>query len=579
MKFGSFSTFKPIEWLLVALLLLAPFYFHYNIGGTGFRIPNNIVIWFVASIICFYSLYKFSNQRSFYLPQHYLLIMAFPVLVFFSGFSAGVEIATTWVFRLLFIWGGLLFLLSLFQHRLTQGRIDRILFFIVLSGLFHAFVGLAQIFWLKHLPTWLPMNANGIPTGMFQQINNQASFQVTAIIIALWLVSRPIVQHGKSGLYCLIVLSVACSSFIVSYSGSRVGVLALVLALPLLLLSRWHKIVLDKKRWLILLVIFVIAMISATAIERKHGNVGLASMIDKTTAINAGFSGSSRLGIYTIAYNVFKEQPIFGHGIGSFIRVWQLGKPDFYASHPNATLPDQRVAHPHNEIIFWLIEGGIVAGIGLLCLFFAVFFTLKKLPASRRYAYIAFLIPLVLHTQVELPFYISAEHWFVFLLLLFVIMNPYRRQHSVVLSDAARKLLKVIAIVSGLLSTVFLSHTMASTFEFKRFILKQSPPDNPFPIALHNPYFKRLAAETIITQLFYVSMQHGLTENVRDFAQWGEQELKHNPHILYYKLTVEALSYLKKNKHACEITRQGLTIYPDDTTLIEILGRCEERNL
>ncbi|MFW5426744.1 MAG: Wzy polymerase domain-containing protein, partial [Methylophagaceae bacterium] len=512
----------------------------------------------------------------FHIPRYFLFILAFPILVFFSGMSAGVEIANQWVFRLLYIWGGLLFFFGLYQHGLKQGRIDRILFLIVISGLIHAFVGLAQIILVKNIPTWLPINPSGIPTGLFQQINNQASFQVTSILIALWLSSRPYIKHGKPWRFWIILLALGLGAFIVSYSGSRVGALAFILALPLMLLSRWHKIRFDKKRWGLIATILVISISSATIIEEQRG---LTSLLGKTAAMNSGFSGSSRLGIYTIAYDAFKEQPVFGHGIGSFIRVWQLGKPQFYADHPNASLPNQRVAHPHNETIFWLMEGGLVAGIGLLLFLIAILLTLKNLPPSRRYAYAALLLPIALHTQVELPFYISASHWFVFLIILFAVMHPYHRRRRVILSAAARMLIKVLVIFGGLSATLFLSHTMASTLEFKNFILKKSSADKSFPISSNNPYFKQLATETMISSLFYNSVKYGLDDNVRMFADWSEQELKSNPHILYYKLTVEALSYLQKNKHACEITREGLTIYPDDTTLNEILGRCDERNL
>ncbi|MBL1321746.1 MAG: O-antigen ligase C-terminal domain-containing protein [Methylophaga sp.] len=580
MKISSLPTLKPIEWLLGVLLLLAPFYFHPNIGGTGFRIPNNIVIRFFASVIGFYSLYKFSQAEYFYIPRYFLFIIAFPILAFFSGMSAGVEIANQWVFRLLYIWGGLLFFFGLYQHGLKQGRIDRILFLIVISGLLHALVGLAQIVLVKNIPTWLPINPNGIPTGLFQQINNQASFQITSILTALWLSSRPYIKHGKSWRFWLILLSIGLGAFIVSYSGSRVAALAFIFALPLLLLSRWHQITIDKKRWWLIASIILISIFSSNILNNsKHGNSGITSVIEKTTAMNSGFSGSSRLGIYTIAYDAFKEQPIFGHGIGSFIRVWQLGKPQFYADHPNANLPNQRVAHPHNETIFWLMEGGLVAGIGLLLFLIAILLTLKNLPPCRRYAYAALLLPITLHTQVELPFYISASHWFVFLIILFAIMHPYNHRRRVILSAAARMLIKVLVIFGGLSVAIFLSHTMASTLEFKDFILKKSSADKSFPVSIQNPYFKQLATETMITSLFYASAKHGLDDNVRAFAEWSEQELKANPHILYYKLTVEALSYLQKNKHACAITREGLTIYPDDEALQTIRGRCEEINL
>lgn len=576
LKTAGFSKLKPIEWLLLILLLVAPFYFHPNIGGTGFRIPNNIVVWFFASVIGFYSLYKFSQAKYFYIPRYFLFIIAFPILAFFSGMSAGVEIANQWVFRLLYIWGGLLFFFGLYQHGLKQGRIDRILFLIVTAGLIHSIVGLAQIIFVTKLPSWLPINPSGIPTGLFQQINNQASFQITSIIAALWLMSRPYIRHGKPWRFWLLLLAIACGGFIVSYSGSRVGALAFLLALPLLLASRWHKIILDKKRWGLISAIMIISISSATIIEDQQG---LASVLEKTTAMDSGFSGSSRLGIYTIAYDAFKEQPIFGHGIGSFIRVWQLGKADFYSNNPNASLPNQRVAHPHNETIFWLMEGGLVAGVGLLLFLIAILLTLTNLPPCRRYAYAALLLPIALHTQVELPFYISASHWFVFLILLFTVMHPYHRRYRVILSNAARKSITIFAIIGSLTTVAFLSHTMASTLEFKRFLLKKSPADKAFPLSMQNPYFKQLATETMISSLFFNSVKFGLDDNVRMFADWSEQELKSNPHILYYKLTVEALSYLQDNKHACEITKEGLTIYPNDKALKTIRLRCEELNI
>ena len=314
---------------------------------------------------------------------------------------------------------------------------------VVISSLFHALAGLSQIIWLKHLPSWLPVNLNGVPTGLFQQINNQASFQVTGIIITLWLVSRPFITQGPRWRFIVLILALACSAFVVGYSGSRVGILGFLLALPLLLISRWQFVKKDRKSWLLIAAVLLISISSANIIET---NRGLTGALEKAAAMNAGFSGSARLGIYKIAWDTIKEKPIFGHGIGSFVRVWQLGKPAFYAQHPDAKLPEQRVAHPHNEFIFWMVEGGLVATAGLVCTMMAILLSLKELPPSRRYAYAAMLIPIALHTQVELPFYISSLHWFVFLILLFVLMQPNSRRYNLVLTHSARNLIKIVAI-------------------------------------------------------------------------------------------------------------------------------------
>ncbi|MCX4187789.1 O-antigen ligase family protein [Methylophaga sp. OBS4] len=435
----------PVEWALATLFLAASIYFHANPGGSGFRIPANIVVWLIANLIGFYSLYRLTKKPYFYLPRYYLYILAFPALAFISGIFAGVEIPNQWLMRMLYIWGGALFLFALFQYPLKQARIDRVLFIVVIAGLLHAAVGIAQIFFLTDMPGWLPVNSSGIPTGLFQQINNQASFQVTVLLIAFWLITRPAVRYGHCSRFIVLAIAIACSAFVISYSGSRVGALGFILAAPLFLVSRWRFIRQDYWLWLTVLCIMLLAAISANSFENQRG---LASVAEKTAAINAGYSSTARLGIYSITLELIKEEPVFGHGIGSFVRVWQHKKPVFYAEYPDATLPKERVSHPHNETIFWLVEGGILAGLGLLLVFIGVLKNLKSLPHSRRYAYAALLIPIALHTQVELPFYISAVHWFLFLLLLFVVMQPGRQRFRVGLSLAASKLVKYIAIIT-----------------------------------------------------------------------------------------------------------------------------------
>lgn len=573
MLFNPLKRLKPIEWMLAILLLIAPFYFHTNLGGTGLRLPNNITVWSIASLIAFYSLYLFTTRKTFYAPRYFLFIVAFPVILLVSGILSGIEIIEAWAFRLLFIWGGLLFLFGLFQHHLKQGRIDRLLFVVMLSGLLHALVGLAQIILVKAIPVWLPFNANAVPTGFFQQINNQASFQVTTIIIAFWLTTRPFIRHGHRYCFILVLITLCLSGFILSYSGSRVGALGFILALPLFIASRYTFIKADKKRWGIISLLFIVVISSASFVEK---NQGLSNVIEKTTALNAGFSGTARLGMYAIALDVIEQAPILGHGIGSFVRVWQLAKPKFYAEHPDAKLPNQRVAHPHNELIFWLVEGGLIAGLGLVFVLVGILLTLKKLPPSRRYIYTAFLLPIGLHTQVELPFYISASHWFVFLLLLFVVMQPRAMRLTVKLSPAASKTIKLFSVVGAFLSTGFFAHSMASNIEFEHYLLHKPKNmiNNPFPIAMHNPYFKTLAAQQVMTDLLYSSMRYGIKDNVMVFVEWSSQEIKRNPHISYYRLTIQAYQYLNQHERACFLAREAKTIYPYEPALPKIIDRC-----
>ena len=562
--------FHLIEWLL-GILLLSSLYLHANIGGTGFRLPSNIVVWLMGAMIGFYSLYHLTLLKVFYLPRNYLLILFFPTIVLFSGSLSGFEISEVWLFRLLYLWGGGLFLFGLFQYNFKQGRIDRLLLMIVLLGFIHACVGLLQIFPINNLPSWLPKNPSAIPTGIFQHINNQASFQVTTIILTLWLLTRPIIRYGRPWYFGLLLVALVCATFITSYSGSRVGALALLIALPLFVLGRWEFIKKENKRSMLIFFVFILSLLSANLLEKQRGH---QSILDKTMAMNAGFSGSARLGIYSIAIELIKEKPILGHGIGSFVEVWQRGKVDFYTKYPEATLPSQRVSHPHNEMIMWMVEGGSLAGMGLLLVVMSVLLSLKRLPHGRRYAYAAILVPITLHTQVELPFYISSIHWFVFLILLFLVLQPSRKKHFIRISVTAKKLLRFTAISGAALTTFFMSHTMAANLEFKQYITQNAPNENPFPIAMKNLYFKNLAIHQTMTSLFSISMRYGIENNIKIYADWGEQELKHNPHIVFYRTTVEAYLYLKQQEKACDLAHEGWQVYPSDLTLQKFVNHC-----
>jgi O-antigen polymerase len=572
MDFSKLRALKPIEWMLAGLLVLAPLYFHPNIGGTGLRIPNNIVIWLVASVIGFYSLYKLTISQYIYLPRYYIYILSFPILAWCSGMFAGIEIVSQWFFRLLFIWSGLLFLFGLFQFNLKQDRLDRLLFILLFSGFFHGLVGLAQIILVDKIPAWLPFNASGMPTGLFQHINNQASFQVTIIILGLWLVSRPFIRHAHAWRFISLVLIISLSAFIVGYSGSRVGALGFLLAFPLLLISRWRFVKADKHRWILILIALVVAITTANTIENKRG---LTSVLEKTTAINSGFSSTARLGIYDISVDLIKQKPLFGHGIGSFVRVWQYEKPNFYQQHPEATLPTQRVSHPHNETLFWLVEGGLISGLGLLLLLIGAILSLAKLPHSRRYAYAAFLLPIAIHTQVELPFYISAQHWFIFLFLLAITLWPTKKQFHLKLSMAMTKSIQIIALLAVFTSIAFLAHSYAVSNEFKDHLLKKTSVAPSFTRAQENPYFKSLALDLMMVRLFEGSVRYGMVDNVQIIADWAEEEVIYNPHILYFKLGTQSYLFLKQNKNACTLATKGNTIYPSDEALIRIVKQCD----
>jgi O-antigen polymerase len=540
--------------MLAVLFLVAPVYYHPNIGGEGLRVPNNITVWMMATIIIGYSLHLVLKRPTFVIPKYFAYFAAFPILITLSGFVTGVEQPLTWLFRLLFIWGGLAFFFSLFQHKLKQGRLDRILVIIVVSALLQGLVGIAQIWLQADMPFWLPKSPNGVPSGLFQQINNQATYQVTSIMIVAYLITRPFISFAKPWLKAILILAVLCASFLVAVSGSRIGALTLILGLLIIIPTQWHRFKQRKKMALIA----TVALVMGIGLSSVGGN---GHAIDKTVAMQSGYSGESRIGIYTIALNLIKQQPVFGHGVGSFGRVFQYARPDFYKTHTDAVLPQQYVSHPHNETLFWLVEGGLIAGVGLLAVFIGVILALKKLGWQRGGAYAAMLLPIGLHTQVELPFYMSGLHWFVFIVLL-VMINRHQASNIIKnITVSLSRFINGILITLFIVLMVFFAHTLRSNWDFVAFY-KGEQNDNPLPYAHKNPYLADQARWIDMSAMMYSSIEYGQTKNVEYYVNWAEKLLLEKPDADLYGKLVDGYQFLGNKTAYCASAERGLTLYP-----------------
>jgi O-antigen ligase len=565
----SFTKWKPIEIMLAVLFLIAPFYYHPNIGGSGLRVPNNIAVWILAIIIIWYTSIQVLKKPKFVIPKYFIFVAMFPIIITLTGFVIGVEQPLRWLSRLLFVWGGLALFFSLYQHNLKQGRLDRLLFIIVVSALVHSLFGIAQIWFKNDMSYLLPISDIGIPSGFFQQINNQATYQVTAIMIALYLMTRPYLAHGPKYALYILALAVACAGFVVCISGSRIGLLSLIVGLIIIIPALWKKFKTNKKHSL--------AILLALMMGSSFGlTLGQDQFSNKTIAMQSGFSGSARLVIYDISLELIKQEPIFGHGIASFPRTWQYAKPDFYKTHPDATLINGFVSHPHNEILFWLLEGGLVAGMGLVVFFVSIALTLKRLGWHRGGAYAAMLLPFSLHTQVELPFYSSAIHWMLFIFMLMLIMNSSIHSKRLVMSTAAIKSAVVTATLFSLIILLSLVHTIRAHYDFIEFYGAKEALSDPFRTALQNPYLSEDTRYIDMSSFLYSSIEQGSVNAVRVYTKWGEKRLLESPHIKLYEKLVDAYYFLQDKVAYCRILEQGISLYPGHGTFKKGLAQCEK---
>lgn len=408
----------PLGILLFWLIFIMPLYLP-NMGGSGLKLPQNIITWgVVAAIIAIIWLAMPARKViRFTVTSRWLLlgvlILAIPLLYTASQWRE--EAFSRW----LGLAAGMIFYLSWLQYALPRRWQSWLLYGVLAAVTFQASVSLLQFFASDFVPRWLsyPIVHNR-PYGVFQQVNVLASFIATGLALALLLFLLPIFALAcktseRFRKYFLGLLLILFSTLLV-WLQSRIGWLGGGVASVLLLLLGYRT---DKKQAAIASGLIVVAAALALIFQLGGG----VENIEHTASTHA------RLIMLHDTLKMIAEKPWLGWGYGGFEYNFQ----HYRLARGFSTLALEVVRHPHNEVLLWWVEGGIVAAAGLLTLIWAGISLalrawkqslqaqgLNQQTAGLNIALICVLIPILLHTQTEYPFALSAAHWTIFLLLL-----------------------------------------------------------------------------------------------------------------------------------------------------------------
>ncbi len=556
---------------LIFLFTIAPLYYQPNLGGRGLELTFNIATWAVAIGLICYATFLITLRKSIRLPHRFLYFIAVPVVIILSNLVTGTSQPVAFFFRELFIVGGLFFFFALFQFKLRPYQIEWILLAIALSTLVHSTIGILQIISPDIFGGWFATRGDDVPRGIFQQINVQVTYLATGIAISIYLLSRPIARRFNPVISGLVILSIALSSFVIVYSGSRVGLLSLVISLLLLLVFRRRQLLHNK----VLVLCAIIAITSGTVVGKDGMERSFAKTMDLAQGMNIaqGVSRDARINMYRIAFELIAQKPLFGHGIGNYLRVWNLQTGDYFARHPDALLPPY-ITHPHNELVYWLIEGGVMIVLGILAAIVAVVLGLIRCGPRRAAGYIAMLLPITLHAQVELPFYISSVHWFLWLFLIFVVMRHQIFSKNLSTSAAANKLIQASSLIVLIGSLYFLQHTSRAQADMWSYVNQQTGNTSYLQVALSNHYFNNKAEEIAMRVSLYNAVAANDTEQIMQYVQWSSKRLAIRPTLKLFEDLNYAFTHLNDHESQCNVIKLGLRMYPQNQPLRDLNQSC-----
>lgn len=503
-----------------------------HVGGYGLYLPFNIIGWMFISFLIGLGLYQISKSRKLFYSNLYIYCTIGSALLLIPFFYSNNIHAHLSVMRIFGLGGGLLLYLSFQQFGFNKKEKHGFLYVILCSVLIQ--ILLKSFFLFK--PEF----------GAMAQKNVFATFLATGTTIALFLllidknainnIIKKILVFGIPFLSCIHIYHLE----------SRTGYLAIILGIITIILfgDRKNK---NLQLWLGLLFIGLI--------------VGSLTKRDTITSKAKQYSGNTRMATYQLTYEMIKENPIFGVGYGNFLSAFRLHYAKRKKEDPSIeTIGNNNMDHPHNEILFWTVEGGIIPLIGLLIMAGGLLIIIWRAKLKSAWGMLGLTFPVLIHTQLELPFYISLVHWVTFIFIIYMIDNEFSKQFEINVEFVS--IFRILSLSIPIIISIYMATTLKTAAVITQFE-RTGYRDPSLLVSIGNPHAWQKKYETLIMKLnLNIAKQTRDKNKLNDYIKWAEQYIEHSPYLFIYYDLATAHEAMGNGEKAWERYRYAQHLYP-----------------
>ncbi|MDY7799427.1 PglL family O-oligosaccharyltransferase [Aeromonas caviae] len=534
--------------------LLGMHFFMHNPGGAGLYLPFNAWGWIFASLVIALGLWQVTLRQRLVISSLQLGLWLGALLLLLPMAYPGFELQDFAIPRLLGLFAGLLFLFVLYQWQLASRARDRLLYLLLGAVAIEALLGLVQ-YYLLTPGNWIGYDIRvNRPYGIFQQPNVMASFMATGLALAIWLELR---REGNPWLKGLRYGVIVSTSLLLVVLQSRVGQLGGLLALILLVPQLYRQRQLGR-------------MLGLVALGFAFGLVSQYGMSGVKRGIEIYQSGGYRPIYWAYCTKLISQMPWTGWGYGSFESVFLQHYMADKAQHPAMVQIEYNLDHPHNEFLYWAVEGGIAPMIGMVLMGGALLWRVSRAGWVRGPALLALVTPILLHTQTEYPFYHAIAHWWALLLLVHVLDAEVEEGAEVSWREYTYRpwlLLRFAAIAIPLIVVPFMLtaiHTAWVVTQYERGGYKQ--PALLLDIVNPMAWLTRVEFDVNAVRLAVGLRANNPTE-LEAYLDWGQEFVRHTPRANIYANMVLALNALGRQEEAQRLRTQALLLYPGEPLL------------
>lgn len=567
----------PVGVLLIWLLVLLPLYLP-NMGGSGLAMPQNILTWGIMATVVATVWLALPTVR----PLLFTMTARWTLLAILILSIPLVYTAPQWretaLIRVLALLGGWVFYFSLLQYPLLRvGR--HILYYAILAAtVLQAVIALLQFTVPACVPAWLAYPISGSrASGVFQQVNVLASFMATGLALALMLFLLPTFAckhplHERlrvTGLGGVLMLFGVMQVWMQSRIG-RVGSTTVALMLV------WHFYSIAPRRtlWAASLMVVGLLIGCITLLDGGGGDHG-------PLYVSHDSSNHARYTMLRDTLMMIGQKPLAGWGYGGF----EFNFQHFRLTQAPPVVITEIARHPHNEILLWAVEGGLIAMLGMLLLLAGglrlVMTVLRVGRASARCAprvageataLCIVLLPIVLHTQTEFPFTLSAAHWAIMLLLLALLdrqtapLSSARMQVSPATAGVLRIALPTLAIPLALMAGIGLYGNLMLTTIERHYLVTLEPARRVMAFDL---WVNRERWQYDCQTHALLTFNHTRSSQLLDsYVQWARTYLSRRIDKNVYAAWISIAQSRQDTLTYRRLLQEAHTLFPEDTRFI-----------
>jgi O-antigen polymerase len=510
-------------------------YYQSGIGGYGLYLGFNSVSWIFVSLMFFIVCLKVAKAKYFmFCKTDIYLLIVFSVCMLPLLWSPSPWRESSYDRYI----GMIAILLIILAHRqIIFSSKQKKIFFAFISGavFIQSLVGLAQF----TFPEQFSFTASNRPIGTLLQPNVYASLLATGLAVSLTQLFYSDLSKILKTFHYLVIFSVVLLQVLVI---SRVGMLGSLIVIVMMFALSWG----DRKQVIKVVMVILMAVIFGSLLKFVVVGGDKARNIDELS--NLGYRSIA----YSLSIDLIKNKPLKGYGLGRFSSIYMDRQSEFLIDKPNLIKSTGPLTHPHNELLLWWVEAGLLPVLAMVL--FGIWFAQLVWRNGAFHHKTAFIcmLPILLHTQTEYPFYQSTPHLIIFALLLSEATPEKLRaiNHSL---DFLFKALGSLAII--LTSIFMLSNLHTSWLLYKYSVFK----DQKYLLKIMNPLAQQ---EVVLIHKVEVLLAENTTEslNVAEYIASSQSVL--NPSEGAFWLLYRAQYKNKKIADATLTKIRGRALFP-----------------